>query len=403
MARDLRWWIGAALLGCAAVSFVYVPPRGGMRASGRARFLAEGSDNGSPARRREQGLARQWRAVAMHLELARFRQQLQPELAHRSASGEPGPTLLVQADGPTLPDVRRRLAATLDSVWHELGLAVTKVSVGIVVAWAGATAGNGETPRLAGSAYLLPDAANPASCIILQHLDERNAIRLWLVGQGRRAQAQIKAWLRYALGPCAFYAAYGVPGRPVRQWLGRQSYDLALNPDWIGAGGAGLARWFRDSSTRQWRWSFVHGEFPSRLSATALACLGGRPRACRDAVLEGADDALPDSAARFVVAQDWWRRRTRLVESDRYLADVARDVGPERFLRFWNSTDPVDTALATALRTSIGEWTERWQRRFAPTLPLGPGAPLTAFALSLLLAAFVVSSVAIGAKRRQVR
>jgi hypothetical protein len=189
----------------------------------------------------------------------------------------------------------------------------------------------------------------------------------------------------------------------VRQWLGRQSYDLALNPDWTGTGGESLRSWFRDSSTKQWRWFLLYGGFPGRLSATALACLGGRPRACRDAVLEGAEDALPDSVSRFVVAQDWWRRRTRLLESDRYLADVARDVGPERFLRFWSSADPVDTALATALKMSIGEWTEHWQRRFAPTLPLGAAAPASACALGLLLAGLAVSSAAIGAKRRQVR
>lgn len=403
MTRDLRWWIGAALLVCSAVALVYVPPRRGVKASGRARFLGEGSDNMSPARRRAQELARQWRTVAMRLELARFRQPLEAELARRRATGEPGPALLVRADRRTVEAVRRRLVATLDSVWHDLGLGVTKVSIGVVVEWVGATAGNSQTPKLAGSAYLLPDAADPATCIVLQHLDDRNATRMWLGSEGPREQAQIRGWLRYALGPCAFYAAYGVPGRTVRQWLGSQSYDLALNPDWNGAGGGWLRSWFRDASTKQWRWSLLHGGFPGRLSATALACLGGQPEACHDAVLEGANDALPDSASRFVVTQDWWRRRTRLLESDRYLADVARDVGPERFRRFWNSAAPVETALATALKMSIGEWTERWQRRFAPTLPLGAAAPASACALGLLLGALAVSSAAVGARRRQVR
>jgi hypothetical protein len=301
--------------------------------------------------------------------------------------------LLVSGDGPNLESARGRLAATLDSVWHELGLGVTKVSVGVVVKWDGTTTGGGRTPKLGGAAYLLPDAADPAACIVLQYLGDRNAARMWLGSKGPR----------YALGPCAFYAAYGVPGKTVRQWLGREGYDLALNPYWRGAAGEWLRSWFRDTSTKQWRWSLLHGGFPARLSATALACLGGRPGACRDAVLEGAHDEFPDSASRFVVAAAWWQRRTRLLESDRYLADVAHDVGPERFQRFWNSAAPVDTALATALTMPVGEWTERWQRRFAPTLPLGAAAPVSACALGLLLAALAVSSVAIGARRRQVR
>lgn len=399
MARQLRWWIGAALLACAAVALVYVPPRGGVNAPRRAPFITF-SDNLSPARRRAQQLARQWRAADLQLRLVRFRQQLQPELARRGAAEGPGPTLLVTADGPMPKGARRWIAATLDSVWNELGLGMTKVAIGVVVEWAGP--GNAQTPKLSGTAYLLPDAADPTTCLVLLRSDYRNATRRSLGSQGPRP-VPIKGWLKYGLGPCAFYAAFGVPGRTVRQWLGRQSYDLALDPDWNGAGDEWLGRWFRDSSTKQWRWTLLYSGFPIRLSATALACLGGRPDACREAVLEGADDTVPDSVSRFVIAQHWWWRRTRLLNSDRYLADIAHDIGPERFLGFWNSADAVDTALAMALKMSIGEWTARWQRRFGPTLPLGPAAPASAVALSLLLAALAVSSVAMGAKRRQVR
>src|SRR5256886_6034046 len=53
-----------------------------------------------------------------------------------------------------------------------------------------------------------------------------------------------------------------------------------------------------------------------------------------------------DSLPRFLQSdpRGWWRGQ-RLLYSDRYLADVAREVGHDRFLRFWNSPDPVDTAL----------------------------------------------------------
>jgi hypothetical protein len=91
------------------------------------------------------------------------------------------------------------------------------------------------------------------------------------------------------------------------------------------------------------------------------------------------------------------------VAADRYLSDMVREVGHDRFLRFWSSTQPVDTALAAALRMPVGEWTVSWERRFAPPLPLGAAAPLSASVLAVLLAAAAVGSVALTARRRQVR
>jgi hypothetical protein len=120
-------------------------------------------------------------------------------------------------------------------------------------------------------------------------------------------------------------------------------------------------------------------------------------------VLEGVEGASDDSVPRVVTLGQWWWKSHRLVAANRYLSDVVRDVGHERFLRFWNSTEPVDTALAAALRMPVGEWTVRWEGRFAPPLPLGAAAPLSASVLALLLAAAAVGSVALAARRRQVR
>jgi len=99
--------------------------------------------------------------------------------------------------------------------------------------------------------------------------------------------------------------------------------------------------------------------------------------------------------------QRWWRTQ-RLLPGERFLADVARVVGRDRFLRFWSSPLPVDTALALALRKPVGEWTADWQRSYAPRLRLGAAAPLGAYILSLLLAALAVSGVALTVSRRQV-
>ena len=92
-----------------------------------------------------------------------------------------------------------------------------------------------------------------------------------------------------------------------------------------------------------------------------------------------------------------------LVPGERYLSDVARDVGRDRFLGFWSSTLPVDTALALALKKPVGQWTAEWQRSYVPRLRLGAAAPLGAYLLALLLGALAVTSVAFTASRRQVR
>jgi hypothetical protein len=120
-------------------------------------------------------------------------------------------------------------------------------------------------------------------------------------------------------------------------------------------------------------------------------------------VLEGVQGAFDDSVPRVVTLGQWWWKSQRLVAANSYLSDVAREVGRDRFLRFWSSTQPVDTALAVALRMPVGEWTVRWEGRFAPPLPLGAAAPRSASVLALLLAAAAVGSVALTARRRQVR
>jgi len=63
----------------------------------------------------------------------------------------------------------------------------------------------------------------------------------------------------------------------------------------------------------------------------------------------------------------------------------------------------VDTALAEALKAPVGRWTERWERRYVPKVPLGAAAPLGAALLASLLGALAVASTAVTVRHRQVR
>jgi hypothetical protein len=121
-------------------------------------------------------------------------------------------------------------------------------------------------------------------------------------------------------------------------------------------------------------------------------------------VLAGATEETERAAFSPVVvtSRRFWQQQ-RLIGATFYLSDVAREIGRERFLEFWNSSLPVDTSLARALRQPVGEWTVRWQRHFAPRLRLGPAAPLGGSLLAVLLAIACVATVTFTARKRQVR
>jgi hypothetical protein len=397
MARQLRWWIGATLLACGAIALLYLPPRDAAPEPRPGHQVRRQT----AARLRAQGLAFQWRAADFSVRIAEYREQLEPELARRRATGRPGAALLIPG-ADTLPELRQILQSALDTLWGQMGLGVTKVSVGVVLdvrgTWSRAPA---DRPKdaLGGTAYLLPDSTDRATCVAL--IPGRYWIRSLLSPPADRLRDE---WLKTellksGLGPCAFYAAYGTPGEPVRHWLARRQYDLALHADWDGRRPERWAwRPFIGPEDKRWYWTEVY-----RVPLRAVACLGGRPDGCRAAVLEGADGHGDHRRSRVLVVEPRWWRRERLVEGDRYLADVAREVGHDRFARFWSSSLPVDTALAAALKEPVGEWTARWQRRFAPKLPLGAPVPTSAVVLGLLLAGVAVASVAFSVSRREVR
>ena len=393
MARELRWWLAAVLLACGAVALAYLPPRGaGRKSRWRDEPFAQ-----TPARLRAQALAFQWRGANMALRLPEYRKRLEPEFLRRRERDEPGPALLLEAPDSLPPFARERLRATLDTVSRQLGLGVTKVSVGLVVdlrRYVSAKAGETPSQDVESPAYLFPDSSDRTTCVGL--------IPAWrwtgtLAAQPPVRSQEVKDWLRTGLGPCAFYAVYGAPGKGVQHWLAKRGYDLARVP-LLDRERLERPQYSFVMYQERWQWGTVY-----RFPITAIGCLAGRTLSCRAGVLSGAEAATDDSLPRFLESEPrrwWWGQR--VLYSDRYLADVAREVGHDRFLRFWNSPDPVDTALATALKMPVGEWTERWQRRFVPRLPLGPAAPVSATVIGLLLGGAAVAVVSLGAKRRQV-
>ncbi len=389
---SLKRWVLVGLVGCLALALAYLPPRGA-KSSGKSPFVGQ-SLQGTPARQRAQALAEEWRNADAALRLLEDRQSAKRD------SLRAGPTIIFR--GVTLPpDAVRNVETVMDSVWRGLGLAETKVRVTLVIELQRPNgSADSPTPLQDRLAYLAPDSAHRTTC--MAYLPAGSYWTLFILGKrdarhegfGRFAQ-----WLQAALGPCAFYAAYGTPGRPVQSWLAARNWDIGL---YLGSHGVAGERFssltLMGDPRYPWYWDGVYSFPPA-----TVACLAGRPSGCRAAVLVGAAEERTIPIPNVVLVERRWWRAQHLLPGERYLGDVARTVGRDRFLDFWTSGQPVDTALALALKRPVGEWTADWERGFVRPIRLGPTPPLGAVVIAVAIAVLVLTVVAATASRRQVR
>ena len=210
MARELKWWLAAVLAACGVITVSYVPPRG----TAPVAVPRHRQPQPTAVRLRAQALADEWRTADLVLRLARYRRQLEPELARRRESDQPGPALIVEAPDSLGARAREVVRSAIDTVWRELGLGVSKVGVGVVVDfWRTRSTNTDDTPRarIGSGGHLLPDSTDRTTCVVL--------IPAWhwtgsLQTSGGRNH-QVEDWVEAGLGPCAFLAAWGAPGPSV--------------------------------------------------------------------------------------------------------------------------------------------------------------------------------------------
>ena len=392
MASGVRLWAGAVILACGIIGVANLPFRG-TRVTNRGAFFPP-LPRLTPARERAQALADEWRAAQSASRLKEGRGRLRARLATSNPDSD-RPLLIVTGADDSATALHGQIAAVLDSAWRDLGLAETKITVGLVLDRVEETDASLPREESWGPSYLLPDSTDRTVCLVrlVENAGWRRAVR-----RESASNAWLRPWLKSSLGPCAFLAAYGMPGRSVHRWLSGRGFDLALAPSWddsvssVGRRASSL----RFGDGRWWWWEYIyHQPFP------AVACLAQRVAGCREAVLEGAGES--DRSLVVMTTRRFWQQQ-RLIGGTFYLSDVAREVGRDRFLEFWNSPLAVDTALARALRRPVGEWTASWSQRLLPAqLRLGPSAPAGASLLAVFLAAVALAMVALTARKRQVR
>ncbi len=388
---SLKRWVAVGLTACFVLALAYLPPRGA-ESSGKSPFVGQPLW-GTPARQHAQALAEKWRNADAAVRLLEDRQRVKRDSLRVS------PTIVFH--GATLsPNFAHNVETVIDSVWRDLGLGETKVRVTLVIELQRPYSSDTPTPLQDRVAYLGPDSTHRTTCLaylpagpywtrfILSKLDARY--------EGF-AVAGFAQWLEAGLGPCAFYAAYGTPGRPVESWLSARHWDVGLGSHAI-AGGRFSSLDLLGNPSSAWYWDGVYSFPPA-----TVACLAGRPSGCRAAVLAGAAEERRIPIPNVILIERRWWRVQHLLPGERYLGDVARTVGRDRFLDFWTSGQPVDTALALALKRPVGEWTADWERGFVRPIRLGPTPPLGGVAIALAIAVFAIVVVAGTASRRQIR
>jgi len=391
---SLKRWVLVGLTACSVLALAYLPPRGA-RSSGKSIFAVQ-SLQATPARRHAQVLADEWRNADAGVRLLEDRQRLKRDSLPAS------PTIVFR--GPTLPpNVVRNVETVMDSVWRGLGLAETKVRVTLVIELQRPNgSAKSPTPLQDRVAYLAPDSAHRTTC--MAYLPAGPYWTSFILGKLEAryegfAVARFAQWLQASVGPCAFYAAYGTPGRPVQSWLAARNWDVGL---YLGSNGIAGGRFssltLLGDPRFRWFWDGVYSFPPA-----TVACLAGRPSGCRAAVLAGTTEEWTIPIPNVVLVERRWWRAQHLLPGERYLGDIARTVGRDRFLSFWTSALPVDTALAAALKRPVGEWTADWQRGFVAPIRLGPAPPLGGVAIALAIAVFAIGIVTATASRRQIR
>ena len=211
-----------------------------------------------------------------------------------------------------------------------------------------------EPHRLVDVAYALPEQTDGDRCVVLVRLRGTSSAHVAAV----RAQP--------LTGVCGFYGAFGLPGVGVRSWLRATGHAFARQSDWHVA-----------------RAPVIDVTSVYSLDPRAARCLTGESSACRVALgVHGHRDAtaivrrdrhVPGGVLTAVgTSPDGSARAGEL--QGQYLADVVRDLGAERFARFWRAESAVDTAFTAAAGVDLATWTEGWLARTYGAVTSRPAA-----------------------------
>lgn len=181
-----------------------------------------------------------------------------------------------------------------------------------------------------------------------------------------------------ALGPCAFFAAFGLPGPEVRRWLESRSYDVAWKPDWTLRPHAPepvekttAARWFQGTLSRLSGTPMASMEYLGYgglyfESSHLVGCAAGEIASCRRYVFSPLPGEVRSNMPGVVQGSPYID-----YAADRILATLMREQGPERFARFWRSPLPPEKAFDASFTVPFAVWAPAWARATVGPVDVG--------------------------------
>ena len=239
----------------------------------------------------------------------------------------------------------------------------------------------------AGATYLLPEVTDGHTCVSLMPVSRREARIIDSTGTlGADALATVR---RHAIGPCAYYGAFGLPGPGVRDWLVRQEFSPLRDIGWTDDPLAKPPMPMRRSNVSWWNARVMD----------LVACAAEDRARCRS-LLWG----QPDPNARGLQFADfevpgvmvgWYGAST-------YLADMIAHYGRERFERFWTSDAPLEQAFEQAMGEPIEQYTMKWAQANVGVPDVGTPTRAVPALLAVAASLVVVGGAAALTRLRQV-
>jgi hypothetical protein len=248
--------------------------------------------------------------------------------------------------------------------------------------------------------YVLPDPGSAEPCVVIARVRTIDVVEQ--MPRRRMAELSSTTTSDRLLGPCAFYEAFGQPGTHVDTWLRSRGWSFGQRSNF----GTSMGAWIAPE------WDRRDFKLHDLVSDQGMGCAVGDDAMCLRALTE------PETDWQRRIARGAWVTTARFnpfTQSYAYhrgaefdfgprewtlLADMARDVGPDRFTAFWQSQLPLPEAFAGATGTSLAQWTREWIIGTYGQPTRGPLVTRTSIAFAMLLVLSAVGASSVVARRR---
>jgi hypothetical protein len=394
MALTTVYRCAAAVAACILLAAALVPPRLARPFRSAPALETPEALAFQQAHREYRAAEAEWITAVLSDSAARLARALPP-------ARDSGPRVVY--DPLLAPAMRSRLARIIGDEWRQLGVERPAMPIVVAVLVDTSPTIRGQRREVYGATrmqYVVPNAASPsAPCIAILRLGGASKSLEWIDRRFVRDATLPLNSRQSIFGPCAFHAKFGAPGPRIAQWLTLRASDIARNANWSVATRPENQDWITHSMLA----GMMHASDIQRTSLEAHACLLHDIDACERTIIDAPalDPADAWGAGGLFSSGGDWERPWRGTEA-RVLADLLRDMGTDRFQRFWSSPEEPAAAFAAVMGMPLGEWTHRWATGiFGPT-SAGSGVSMAAGLEGLLVLLAGFGAAAWMAGRRQV-